>query len=157
MSGPGDFLLKYRLDDSGKPRITNGRAWLAYPSYNFDSAAGIEYTVDVTQPEGKRITISSFTDGRPFKKQENYSVAINSYRGNGGGGHLTAGAGIEFDKLRERVISSTDKDLRYYILQNIEEEKSISPMPLNNWKVIPESWVHKRVPVEKKLLFGVTK
>ena len=37
--------------------LTNGRAWLKNQSYNFDSAAGIDYTVDVSKPEGARITI----------------------------------------------------------------------------------------------------
>ncbi len=157
MVSPDDYLLKYRFDKNGKPVITNGRAWLANASYNFDSAVGIEYTVDVSKPEGGRVNISSFTDGRPFVKQQEYTVAINSYRGNGGGGHLTSGAGIDQDKLRERVITSTEKDLRYYILQSIEKERSISPKPLNNWKVVPEKWVHERVPVEKKLLFVTTK
>lgn len=157
MSGPDDYLLKYRTDKNGKPVLNNERAWLAYPSYNFDSAVGIDYIVDVSKPEGSKVSINSFTDGRPFELKKEYSVAINSYRGNGGGGHLTSGAGIEHEKLRDRVVGSTDRDLRYYILQNIEKEKNINPKPLNNWKVIPESWVHNRIPVEKKLLFGTTK
>jgi len=157
MAGPDDYLLKYRTDNNGNPVLTNGRAWLSSPSYNFDSAAGIEYTVDVSKTEGNRINIGSFTDGRPFELQKEYKVAINSYRGSGGGGHLTSGAGIEQEKLRARLIKSTDRDLRYYMLKTIEEKKSISPEPENNWKIIPEKWVNKRVPEEKILLFGTTK
>ena len=93
--------------------------------YNFDSAAGIYYTVDVSKPEGERIVIKGFTDGRPFEKNKMYKVAVNSYRGNGGGGHFTEGAGIEKDELRKRLISSTDSDLRYYILKSIEAKKQL--------------------------------
>jgi len=156
MEGPDDYLLKYRLGNNGKPVLTNGRAWLANASYNFDSGAGIDYTVDVSKPAGGRINIISFSDGRPFEKQKIYKAAINSYRGNGGGGHLTKGAGIDQAKLRERLITSTDRDLRYYILKTIETNKTISPKPLNNWKIIPEKWVSKRIPEEKLLLFGTT-
>ncbi len=157
MSGPDDFLLNYRTNDDGKPILTNGRAWLKNASYNFDSAVGIEYTVDISKPGGNRIVIFSLTDGILIEMDKEYKVAINSYRGNGGGGHLTSGAGIDQEKLHDRVISSTDKDLRYYILQSIEKEHTINPKPFNNWKVVPEQWVHERIPVEKKLLFGTTK
>lgn len=63
-------------------------------SYNFDSAAGIRYTVDVTKPRGEKINILSMADGSAFDMDKDYSVAVNSYRGNGGGGLLTEGAGI---------------------------------------------------------------
>lgn len=157
MTGPDDYLLKYRTSDDGKPVLTNGRAWLRYPSYNFDSAVGIEYTVDVSKPEGNRVIVSSFTDGRPFEMEQKYKVAINSYRGSGGGGHLTSGAGIDQDRLRERLIKSTERDLRYYMIKTIEEDKTINPKPENNWKIIPEKWVNGRIPEEKILLFGTTK
>ena len=113
MKGPADELIKFRTGKDGKPLITNGKAWLKNQSYNFDSAAGIFYTVDVSKPEGERIVIKGFTDGRPFEKNKMYKVAVNSYRGNGGGGHFTEGAGIGKDELRKRLISSTDRDLRY--------------------------------------------
>jgi 2',3'-cyclic-nucleotide 2'-phosphodiesterase/3'-nucleotidase len=157
MNGPADFLLKYRLDKNGNPVMNNGRAWLANPSYDFDSGAGINYTVDVSKPEGSRIKISSFTDGRPFEMKKTYIATVNSYRGNGGGGHLTRGAGIRQEELRTRLISSTDRDLRYYILKSIEEKKILNPDPLNNWKFIPEKWIKVRIPQEYLLLFGTTK
>lgn len=154
MHGPNDVMLKLRLGKDGKPLITNGRAWLRNQPYNFDSAAGINYTVDVSKPDGERIKISGFTDGRPFEKNKIYKVAVNSYRGNGGGGHFTEGAGIRKDDLRSRVLASTDRDLRYYILKSIESKKIINPEPLNNWKVIPEKWVAVAKPREYALLFG---
>jgi len=156
MEGPDDYLLRYRLGNNGKPVLTDGRAWLANAYYNFDSGAGLEYIVDVSKPADSRIKIISFTDGRPFEKQKLYKVAINSYRGSGGGGHLTSGAGIDQAKLRERLITSTDRDLRYYILKSIEKNKTINPNPLNDWKIEPVKWVTERIPEEKLLLFGTT-
>ena len=157
MNGPNDILLKLRLGKDGKPVITNGKAWFKNQSYNFDSAAGINYIVDVSKPEGSRIIIKGFTDGRPFEKNKMYRVAVNSYRGNGGGGHFSEGCGIPKNELRKRLISSTDRDLRYYILKSIEKKQSINPLALNNWKIIPESWVKKAEPEEYKLLFGTNK
>jgi 2',3'-cyclic-nucleotide 2'-phosphodiesterase/3'-nucleotidase len=157
MKGPNDLLLKLRVGKNGQPAITNDKAWFKNQSYNFDSAAGINYIVDVSKPEGTRITITGFTDGRPFEKNRLYKVAVNSYRGNGGGGHFTEGAGIPKDELRKRLISSTDRDLRYYILKSIEANKTINPVPVNNWKIIPEKWVKTAISSEYSLLFGRNK
>lgn len=157
MKSSSDYMLKLRTGKDGKPVLNDGKAWLKNQPYNFDSAAGIDYTVDLTKPEGSRVFIKSFSDGRIFEKNKIYKVAVNSYRGNGGGGHFTEGAGIAKDELRERVLSSTDRDLRYYILKSIESKKTVNAEPLNNWKIIPESWVKSATYKEYPLLFGKTK
>lgn len=157
MQGPGDLLLKLRVDNEGKPVLVNGKAWLLNFPYNFDSAAGIVYEVDASKPEGERVLINSFTDGRPFEELGRYRVALNSYRGNGGGGHLESGAGLSRDQMRERLINSTEKDLRYYIMNYLEENNKIDPVPLNNWKIVPVKWVKPAAEREKELLFGKTK
>jgi 2',3'-cyclic-nucleotide 2'-phosphodiesterase / 3'-nucleotidase len=157
MNGPFDLLLKLRTGKDGKPTLTNDKAWFKNQSYNFDSATGINYTVDISKPEGTRIKIQGFTDGRSFDKNKMYKVAVNSYRGNGGGGHFTEGAGIGKDELRKRLITSTDHDLRYYILKSIESKKTINPVPLNNWKIIPEKWLKTAMSSEYALLFGINK
>ncbi len=154
MHGPDDLLLKFRLDKKGKPELVNGKAWLKNQPYNFDSAAGIDYIVDVSKPEGKRIFIKSFSDGRPFDMNKTYMVAINSYRGNGGGGHLTSGSGIPKDELANRLKSSTDKDLRFYILRYLEAKKTVKPTAFGNWKVVPEKWVSTAGSRDYRLLFG---
>ncbi|MBN2862901.1 MAG: 5'-nucleotidase C-terminal domain-containing protein, partial [Bacteroidales bacterium] len=156
MKGPEDYLLKYRLGKDGKPLITNGRAWLRNPSYDFDSAAGIDYLVDVSKPQGERVLIKSFSNGNPFENHKMYRIAVNSHRGNGGGRHLTEGAGIKKDELQSRLIHSTTKDLRYYIMKSTEEKKIIQAHPMNNWKIIPEDWVKNTALREYKLLFGVS-
>jgi 2',3'-cyclic-nucleotide 2'-phosphodiesterase/3'-nucleotidase len=156
MKGPTDFLLKLRTDKTGKPQITDGKVWLKNLPYNFESAGGINYTVDVSKPEGERISISGFSDGKSFEGNITYKVAVNSYRGNGGGGHFTEGAGIEKDELRDRLIKSTERDLRYYILERIEKKETINPVASGNWKIIPENWVREAKKREYKLLFGVS-
>jgi 2',3'-cyclic-nucleotide 2'-phosphodiesterase/3'-nucleotidase len=154
MKGPDDLLLKFRTGKDGKPILTKNRAYFKNPSYNFDSAAGIDYTVDVSKPEGERISIKGFSGGKSFDLNKMYKVAVNSYRGNGGGGHFTEGAGIPKDELRKRLITSTDRDLRYYILKSIESKGTINPTPLGNWKIIPENLVKDAIPSEYMMLFG---
>ncbi len=156
VSNKDDNMLKFRIGRDGKPVITNGKAWLKNQPYNFDSAAGIDYTVDISKPEGSRIIISRLTNGNPFEKNKIYKIAVNSYRGNGGGGHFTEGAGIGKEELRSRLLSSTDRDLRYYILKFIESKETVNPKALKSWKIIPENIVEKTAPRDYKLLFGAS-
>lgn len=154
MKNANNFLMNFRSGKDGKPILNEGRARLRNQPYNFDSAAGINYTVDVSKPEGQRIRISSFSDKRKFDNEKIYRVAVNSYRGTGGGGHLTEGVGLSSQELSSRLISSTDKDLRYYIIKAIEARRIIGPVPNKNWKVIPEDWVRNAIPRDSILLFG---
>ena len=147
MTSPDDHLLLLNEKDNGYGRFRN-------PSFNFDSAAGIIYTVDVTKPYGKRITIERMADGKPFEMDKQYRVAVNSYRGNGGGDLLTKGAGIPKAELAKRIVFSTDKDLRYYLMKRIEEVKVLNPAPLNQWRFIPEEWTVPAAKRDYELLFG---
>ncbi len=154
MTGPGDHLLKFRTGKNGKPVLDNGKAWLSEQPYNFDSAAGIEYLVDVSKPEGSRISILSLTGGKPFDMEKSYTVALNSYRGNGGGGHLAEGAGFSPEEMKNRLLRSTERDLRFYILEEIESKGKISPEPLKNWRIEPSEWAGKAAARDYKLLFN---
>lgn len=123
-------------------------------SFNFDSAAGIDYTVDVTKSNGQKVRILKMSNGQPFEPNKWYKVAINSYRGNGGGELLTKGAGIPKDSLESRIIWRSDRDQRYYLMQEIRRQKVLDPQPNHNWRIIPESWAKPAAERDYKILFG---
>lgn len=150
MTSPDDSLL---LLKDITPEEDKSHAIFANPSYNFDSAAGIIYTVDVTKPQGEKISISSMADGTQFLMDKTYKVAINSYRGNGGGELLTRGAGIPQDQLPARIVFSTDKDLRFYLMEYIRKQGTLSPKALNQWRFIPDEWVKQAAKRDYDLLF----
>ena len=150
MKKASDHLLLLNDKDNGFGRFKN-------PSFNFDSAAGVIYTVDVTKPEGEKVTLISLANGQPFELDKTYRVAVNSYRGNGGGDLLTKGSGIPKSELAKRIVFATDKDLRYYLMKRIEEVKVLHPQPLNQWKFIPEKWVSPAIQRDSQLLFGKAK
>lgn len=138
MSDRKDHLVLFDMDEKGNNR-TAGKF------YNYSSASGINYTVDLCKPAGEKITITGFADGREFKLDETYIVAINSYRGNGGGGHLTEGAKIKHDDLTDRIVTSSVKDLRYIIMKHIEDKRVVTPCASGNWKAVPqEFWTRGR-------------
>ena len=143
MTSPGDHLLQFI---PGKP----GR--LASPYYNFSSAAGINYTVDVTRASGDRVEILELSDGTPFERTATYSVAVNSYRGNGGGGHLTTGAGIPKEELEDRISFSTDRDLRYYLMEYLKQQDTLVPLTDHNWSCIPVLLTGPASKSDRKLL-----
>lgn len=144
MKSPQDHLLWFK---EKRREGAEDRASFQNFSFNFDSAAGIIYTVDVTKPKGAKITVVSMADGAPFDLNKVYKVALNSYRGNGGGELLTKGAGIPQEQLKDRIIFSTDKDLRFYLMNYIEKKGTMDPKALNQWKFVPEKWT---VPAAKR-------
>jgi 2',3'-cyclic-nucleotide 2'-phosphodiesterase / 3'-nucleotidase len=144
MQSADDHLLNMRRDQFGRvPDERRGWQALHNPSFNFDSAAGIIYVVDVSEPTGSRVTIKGFEDGRPFDEDAVYKVAINSYRGSGGGGHLTEGAGIAHEKLDERIIATTDTDLRKKMIDFFKEQEVYKPQKRGNWYIEPKDWVEQ--------------
>jgi 2',3'-cyclic-nucleotide 2'-phosphodiesterase/3'-nucleotidase len=155
MENEDDHLLNFKKGEEGNLIYSERTSspMLAQRYYNFSSAAGIKYTVDVTKPDGERVNIKSLSNGSPFKLNENYKVAINSYRGNGGGGHLTKGAGIPKEDLSTRVITSTDKDLRFYMMKWIEKKKKITPKIIGNWKVVPDNYWKTGEEKDYKILY----
>lgn len=126
---------------------------LRFSSYNFDSAAGINYTVDVRKPKGEKVSILSMADGTPFDLTKKYRVAVNSYRANGGGGLLTKGAGIPLDKLKTRVLWTSDREMREYLRRDISRQSEINPQSLNNWRFIPTDWVKQAEIRDAEILF----
>ncbi|MBP5506357.1 MAG: bifunctional metallophosphatase/5'-nucleotidase [Prevotella sp.] len=123
-------------------------------AFNFDSAVGIDYEVDVTKPDGQKVRILRMSNGEPFDEAKWYKVAMNSYRGNGGGELLTRGAGISLKELPNRIIFQSDRDQRYYLMQEIEKAGRMNPQAHNNWRFVPEEWAKPAIERDRKLLFG---
>ena len=67
------------------------------------------------------------------------------------------GCGISKEDLAKRIIFATDKDLRYYLMQYIEQEKVLHPHAMHQWKFIPEEWTVPAAKKDYQLLFGEEK
>ena len=150
MTSPDDHAL--RLNDASKE--DQQRTGFQYYTFNFDSACGIDYEVDLTKPDGQKVKILRMSNGEPFDEKKWYKVAMNSYRANGGGELLTQGAGIPKDSLDSRVIFHTDRDQRHFLTEEIRKMGTVNPKPNHNWKFVPEAWVKPALERDRKLLFG---
>lgn len=160
MKSDADHIISFKKDAAGALVIDDKTKLPVMTTryYQFDSAAGIRYTVDVTKPAGQRVTIQSMaSSATPFSLSKTYSVAINSYRAQGGGGHLVQGAKMNDAEVKamKYVTSSTIKDLRFYIMKWIEAQTTtLSPQPNGTWKVLPEDWAAKAKMLDMPLLYG---
>ncbi|MBQ9669021.1 MAG: bifunctional metallophosphatase/5'-nucleotidase [Prevotella sp.] len=152
MRSADDHLLLLNDESRGDQQRMGFRNY----TFNFDSAAGIDYEVDVTKPDGQKVRILRMSNGEPFDEQKTYRVVMNSYRGNGGGELLTKGAGIPKEKIDERIIYQSPLDLRHYLMEEIERMGSVSPAPNHNWRFVPEQWTKPAAERDRKLVFGET-
>ena len=150
MTSPDDHAL--RLNDASKN--DQQRTGFQYFTFNFDSACGIDYEVDLTKPDGQKVHILQMSDGRPFDEKKWYKVVMNSYRANGGGELLTRGAGIPKDSLNGRVIFHSELDQRHYLTKEIERMGTIDPKPNHNWRFVPEDWAKPALQRDSLQLFG---
>ena len=152
MLSPKDHLIL--LEDANKEDMQ--RYGFKNLTFNFDSASGIDYEVDVTKPAGEKVRILRMSNGKPFDESKWYKVAMNSYRGNGGGELLTKGAGIPLEKIKERIVYKSPKDLRFYLMERIKQQDLFAPKAHLNWKFMPEAWTNNSTNIlnNKKLYFN---
>ena len=152
----GEHIL--RIVERNDPRNNQiGWSFVGRP-YNFDSAAGINYTVDVTKPSGERIVISSLADGTPFDMDAEYVVAMTSYRASGAGGMLTEGALIPEAELEKRIIHRYP-EIRELLYDLVNEYGLIDDTAIYNasrngaWKFVPEELASRMIARDLELLF----
>lgn len=95
----------------GNPVVADG-----WPGYNFDMVAGANYVTDITRPAGERIT-SLTINGENVTDDQLFTLAVNSYRAQGGGGYsMLAGA---------RVVQEINRSVRSMIEDFLSEQDII--------------------------------
>ena len=152
MKSENDLLLNYQKNAEGKFLKNNkGRMMYVTPSFNFTSADGIIYNVDVTKEAGNRVNIISMSDGSKFNPKKEYVVAINSYQGSGGGGFLTEGLGLSKDEIRDRMLSEEYPAVRALIADYINSQDTVVINNKSNWNVIPEKYFKSGLKNEKQI------
>ena len=144
-----DRLIALRPDAKASDRFKT-----IVPPYNYSSAYGIDYTVDVTKPAGNRVQILQMTNGDPFDPTKRYRVAINSYRAGGAGGMLTIGSGIPKADLPSRIVATSEYDQFFSLLHYLQRKAVIQPEAPANWRFLPEAWVRDATRRDSLFLFG---
>ncbi|GJM44422.1 MAG: 2',3'-cyclic-nucleotide 2'-phosphodiesterase [Gemmatimonadota bacterium] len=94
--------------------------------YNHDMLAGCEYLIDPGKPAGTRVESLTF-GGETLPGAERLTLAVTSYRAQGGGGYQAL--------KRARVVERTGRDLRSLLVDFVREAQVLEPIVFNNWRV----------------------
>lgn len=100
------------------------------PGYNFDIVSGADYTLDLSKPVGSRVQ-GLRVKGREVVPSETYTLALNSYRQEGGGG---------FAALRGApVIYDQNESVRELLVADLRRRKQIDPAEFaaRTWRLAP--------------------
>jgi 2',3'-cyclic-nucleotide 2'-phosphodiesterase (5'-nucleotidase family) len=108
------------------------------PDYNYDMLQGVDYTIDLSQSPGSQITRLLY-QGKEVKDADVFTMAINDYRMNGGGGYMAA-MGYT-DGRKPKVVFDSMKaygdagQVRSLLERYITEKGTITPKVDGNWNV----------------------
>jgi len=115
-------MLKDALENAARYFSTPG-----LPGFNYDMAAGVEYEVDTSRPEGNRIRNLRW-HGAPLAPDRKLRIAVNSYRAGGSGGYtMFVGA---------RILWRSQEDVRELIIRYYTERKKLPVEPKGNWRLV---------------------
>jgi 2',3'-cyclic-nucleotide 2'-phosphodiesterase/3'-nucleotidase/5'-nucleotidase len=100
------------------------------PGFNFDVVSGVTYTIDLTQPVGRRIRGLAFR-GRAVAPSDSFTLALNSYRQSGGGGYTML--------QRARVVYDRGESIRDLLAAEIRTRGQLraSDVYTPSWSIGP--------------------
>ena len=101
----------------------------AIPRYNVDSLAGLDYRIDPTHAEGRRVTDVRL-GGRPLDRERAFTVVMNTYRASGGGDypHVTDA----------EVVWRSDREVVDVLRDWLVRHRPWHPTVDGNWVVAPD-------------------
>nr|WP_238882257.1 5'-nucleotidase C-terminal domain-containing protein [Clostridium sp. YIM B02551] len=144
-----EYSVRYYKQVSNENDPITKDTVLNIADYNLDQLYGATYDIDLTEPactidkvtgkvvSGNRIKNLKI-NGVSVKEDTIYTVAINNYRYNGGGGFMKAVGLSSTDPSIVTYDSSKalgdDGQVRSLMMSYIQKHKTISPDCSNNWK-----------------------
>ncbi|GAA3040592.1 bifunctional metallophosphatase/5'-nucleotidase [Streptomyces glomeratus] len=96
--------------------------------YMYDTAAGVDYEIDIAQPEGSRIKNLTYK-GAAVTDDQVFVVAVNNYRANGGSGYPhIASAGSAY---------SSTNEIRQLMIDYVTAKGTLDPadFAVTNWRL----------------------
>ncbi|GAY72142.1 5'-nucleotidase C-terminal domain-containing protein [Lentilactobacillus kosonis] len=117
------FTLK-----AGKVVIDEKFIFPKHRYYNYDMYEGIDYTLDISEPLGKRVTQLSY-HGEPVEPDQKLKVVLNRYRATGGGHYPM------FSK--DKIIKADDTIISQIFLEYLQQHPVIKATNNHNFQVIP--------------------
>jgi 2',3'-cyclic-nucleotide 2'-phosphodiesterase/3'-nucleotidase len=146
-----EYSVRYYAQTTETNAAISKDSALNIPDYNLDQLYGATYDIDLTQPactvdkttgmviSGNRIK-NLKVNGVAVKDSDVFTVAINNYRYNGGGGFMKA-AGLSNTDSNIVTYDSgkalgDDGQVRSLMTEYIKKHGQISPECSNNWNIL---------------------
>ncbi|WP_071130702.1 bifunctional metallophosphatase/5'-nucleotidase [Enterococcus timonensis] len=118
----------FQLDDDGKI-IFNPKFIMPKPQYyNYDMWEGFDYTLDLRNPVGSRVTEFS-RNGQTIDPDETLEVVVNQYRAVGGGNYQMFSA--------EKIVREIQIDMTELIADYLKAHPQIEATVNHNFKILP--------------------
>jgi 2',3'-cyclic-nucleotide 2'-phosphodiesterase/3'-nucleotidase len=100
----------------------------AAAGYNYDTAQGVEYEIDLTRPEGQRVRNLRYR-GAPLKDDQPLRIALNSYRAAGSAGYtMFADA---------RIVWRSGREIRDLMVEYFGARRKLPGTADGNWRLVP--------------------
>ncbi|GAB3145922.1 5'-nucleotidase C-terminal domain-containing protein [Micromonospora sonneratiae] len=102
------------------------------PDYNYDTFSGLDYEIDISRPDGQRITrLTHPGTGNPVADGDQFVVAVNNYRRSGGG---------NFPGIVKPQIYNEQKEIRQLLIDWAQAKGVIDPADFYqpNWRLVRE-------------------
>lgn len=98
--------------------------------FNYDMAQGVEYEIDLSQPEGRRVRNLRWK-GRPLEDGQTLRIALNNYRAAGSAG---------YQMFREApVVWRSHIGIRDLMVEYYGNGGRLPAKPDGNWRIVPDA------------------
>jgi 2',3'-cyclic-nucleotide 2'-phosphodiesterase (5'-nucleotidase family) len=111
------------------------------PGFNFDTAAGVDYAIDLRRPVGERIVGLRY-HGAPLRDDQPLRIALNNYRAAG-----SAGYGMFKDA---KIVWRSNREIRDLLADYWSERRELPERPDENWRLLPPAVVETLVREESQ-------
>lgn len=96
--------------------------------FNYDTAQGVSYEIDLRRPAGQRITSLRYR-GAPLREDQPLRVAINNYRAAGSGG---------YEMFRDaKIVWRSGREVRDLMIDYFSGRHRLPVAPDGNWRLVP--------------------
>lgn len=121
-------MVREALENAARYFKTGGGFNPAVIGFNYDMAQGVEYEIDLTQPEGHRIRDLRW-HGAPLSDDQKLRLAVNNYRAGGSAGYtMFQGA---------KIVWRGPREIRDLIVEYYTERKQLPSKVAGNWRIEP--------------------
>ncbi len=117
----------FELGDDGKVEISASFSTPKVELYNYDYYTGIDYSFDLTKPAGQRVGKIMFA-GKELLAEQEVEVALNQYRGVGGGNYPMFNA--------DKIVRQYADDMPKLIIQYLQSHPHVKVGQPHNLTII---------------------